>query len=147
MRRLTGILLLVALCLAVRASGGEPINEAAALENGTVKGRCLRLTHGGGSEPYEKRTPVPNVKVYFRKGASTNAATSDKDGLYVTQLPEGTYEVGWMTPEEEKIVREGGRSMPPEAFRNGSGQKGKKIEVTKGKTIELDLTVEFIKAR
>jgi hypothetical protein len=125
---------------------GDP-EEAAALENGTVKGRCLRLTHGGSSEPYEKRTPVPNVKVYFRAGESTTAVTSDKDGLYVTQLPEGIYEVGWMTPEEEKIVKEGGRSRPPEPFRDGGGQKGKKIKVIKGKIIELDPTVEFIKAR
>jgi hypothetical protein len=139
-------MLLVALCLAGSASLGEPAKEAAAPENGTVKGRCLRLTHGGLSGPYEKRTPVPNVKVYFRAGASTNAVTSDKDGLYVTQLPEGTYEVGWMTPAEEKIVNEGGRRMPPEAFRDGGGQKGKKIEVIKGKITELDLTVEFMKA-
>jgi hypothetical protein len=36
--------------------------------------------------------------------------------------------------------------MPPEAFRDGGGQKGKKIEVIKGKITELDLTVEFMKA-
>ncbi len=144
MKSLVGALTLGLLCLTSSLSLGGPTNGVTASATGTVRGRCLEITTG-----FVHATKlVADVTVYFRIASSTNTVMSDKDGRFEIQLPEGTYEVGWMTAKDREVAemnRMGG--YVPTPFRDGGGQKGKKLDIKRGQATERDLIVGFIKAR